>query len=390
MESKSFMNTFSKTVTILCVEDDENILIIYKELFSLVFKKVYFAKDGSEGLEVFEKEPIDIVLTDYMMPVLDGLEMCEKIRKKDSSIPIILVTAIENIEVLRRALDLHITSFLSKPFTSESLFNVFNTAVKSVLADRIVQKEQKKLLDYSLYQENLSFEKEKLIAQNDVEGIVFPFNCSVYYKAHDILSGDSYTIHQFSNKKYLLSIVDGMGKGVSASVSAMLCSAAINYYVSDVKEHEKVFVLKEFLAYFFKFIQPLLLEDEVVSVEFIFYNPDKKSIEYAIYSMPPILCVDKEGVCHKIRANNPPLGKYGVSLNTDLLEVESIEKVIMYSDGLNESSVDGGEKSYAEYLQKHFLQSSNAKEFESMVEEYITSAEDDITYIYLEKESENG
>ena len=391
MESKTFMNHFSKTVTILCVEDDETILEIYKELFSLLFKKVYFAKDGVEGLDIFKNESIDIVLTDYMMPKMDGLEMCEKIRRKDSSVPIILVTAMENIEVLRRALDLHVTSFLSKPFTSHSLFNVFNTAVKSVIADRTMQKEQKRLLDYSVYQENLSFEKEKLIAQNDVacSGIIFPFNCSVYYKAHDILSGDSYTIHEFSNKEYLLSIVDGMGKGLSASVSAMLCSAAINYYVSDVKEYEKVFVLKEFLAYFFRFIQPLLLEDEVVSVTFVLYNPHKKIMEYAIYSMPPILCVDKDDIFHKIRANNPPLGKYGVSLTTDVLKVEGIEKVLIYSDGLNENSVDGGEKSYAEYLQKHFFQSSNAQEFEGMVEKYITSLEDDITYIYLEKESQD-
>lgn len=387
MKIKDFMSDFNKTVTLLCVEDDEDILKMYRDIFSIFFKKVYFATNGVEGVEVFKNEAIDIVLTDYMMPVQDGLQMSATIRKIDASVPIILVTALDNSEVLREALNLHITSFLSKPFTSESLINVFNTAVKSVLADRTVRKEQKRMLDYSLYQERLSFEKERLISQNDLtqRDELFPYDCKVFYRAHDILSGDSYSIRKLNHQEYVLSIIDGMGKGISASVTAMLCSSALNHYISEIKELNKEFKMREFLEYFFKFIQPTLLEEESVSLQFIFYRPAIQEIEYSIYAMPPILYVDDRGVLHKIRSNNPPLGKYGKSFNINTLKVDHIQKALMYSDGLSENSVDGGERSYAEYLQEHFLDSQSVQEFEEKLEACIPNPEDDITYIYLQK-----
>ena len=392
MQSNQYINDFNKTVTLLCVEDDENILLIYKELFSIVFKEVYFAQDGEEGLEIFKKESIDIVLTDYMMPKKDGLQMSASIREIDASVPIILVTALESVEVLRKALSLHITSFLSKPFTSHSLFTVFNTAVKNVLADRMTKKEQQKMLEYSIYQENLSFEKEKLIAQNDLSAKddTFAYNCSVYYKAHDILSGDSYTIRELSGGEYFFSIIDGMGKGISASVSAMLCSAAINFYISDLKKGAKAFVMRDFLEYFFAFIQPNLLDDEVVSATFVLYKVDEEIIEYAIYSMPPILYLDGEEKLNKISSNNPPIGKYGTFMNIDTKKVADVMKVVLYSDGLNENSVDDGAKSYFEYLQDHFYTSKSAEDFQAMVEHAIIDPEDDITYIYLQRKGGKG
>lgn len=387
MQIKDYMSDFHKTLSILCVEDDEIIMQMYKSVFSMIFKEVYCAKDGIEGVEIFENNTIDIVLTDYLMPKQNGLEMSAVLREIDESIPIILVTSMDNVEVLREAISLHTTSFLSKPFTSTSLLSVFNVAVKSILAERTMKREQKKLLDYSQYQENLSFEKEKTIAKNDVEknGEITGYKCDVYYRPRDILSGDSYSIRKINDDEYLLFIVDGMGKGISASVSAMLCSAAVNYHVSSLKDTHKPFIMQSFIEYIFAFMQDNLLDDEVISAQFIRYVPHKGIVEYAIFSMPPILFLKSDGSLHKIRSNNPPLGKYGEEFIIDTHTIDDITKVLMYSDGLNENSVDNGENSYAYYLKDHFVEASDAMEFQALLEKYILVPEDDITYIYLQK-----
>ena len=377
-----------KTLNILCVEDDEDVLSMYQELFSLIFKKVYFASNGIEGLECFNNnETIDIILTDYMMPECNGLEMAKEIREKDSSIPIIMVTALENIDMLREAIDLNITGFLKKPFTTSSLFNAFNLAVKSVIADRCLLKEQKKTIHYSRYQENLTFDKENLISKNDLKESkrLFDFRCETFYKPKDILSGDSYLIKKINDDAYFLFIVDGMGKGISASVTAMLCSAFINYYIDTLKNKQIDFSLDILLEELLRYIQPNLLENEVVSANFFYFTENE--IQYAIFSMPPSLYMlkDSEEV-HKIRSNNIPLAPYTLEFQIDTLNIKNIEKLLIYSDGLNESTLGGNDENlYNKYLKDDFKIASNQASLEKLYTNRDFTQEDDITYIFLTK-----
>ena len=388
----SSFNDFYKSLNILCVEDEPAILNIYENIFSSMFHKVYTATNGKEGLKVFKDAPIDIILTDQMMPHCTGLEMSKMIREQDATIPIILVTAFNDAGVLTEALHLHITSFLNKPFDKESLFSVFNLAVKSVIADRVMQKEQeftiknlKKSVDYSSYQEKLSFEKEKIITRNDVEGdaVLGKYRCEVHYEPLDILSGDSYVIRNLNESETLIFLVDGMGKGISASLSAMLSSASINYYVDNIYKKEKPFDMHHFLNYIFAFIQPVLLEEEVLSAHFLVYKKMQDVLEYALFSMPPFLCFSKNSELTRVKSNNPPLSKYGTNFQVDTLNLKDVHKILIHSDGLNENSVENGNSVYGEYLQEDFINSKDKGAFAKSVQKRVLKAEDDITYGHL-------
>jgi len=393
MDNKNFsIDSFYKSLNILCVEDEPMILNIYESIFSSMFHDVYTATDGNEGLKIFNTMPVDIILTDQLMPHCTGLEMSAIIRKKDASIPIILVSALNDTGVLTEALNLHVTSFLNKPFNKESLFSVFNLAVKSVIADRLTQKEQDfsiknltKSVNYNAYQENLSFEKEKIIAQNDIEGdaVLGKYKCRVHYEPLDILSGDSYVIRNLNDKETFIFLVDGMGKGISASLSAMLSSASINYYVDNIYIKENDFDFSHFLTYIFAFIQPTLLEDEALSAHFLLYGKTQDELQYAIFSMPPLICVSKSHELTRIKSNNPPLSKYCKNFKVDTLSLKDISKILVHSDGLNENSVDNGTKVYGDYLQEDFINSKDKTAFDKAVQRRILKAEDDITYIYL-------
>lgn len=386
----NYITDIYKTLNILCVEDDKDVLEMYEALFSLIFNKVYFASNGIEGLECFQKnKDINIVLTDYMMPKCNGLEMTKEIRKRDSSVPIVMVTALESIEMLREAIDLNITSFLKKPFTSESLFLAFNTSVKSVIADRCLVKEQAQKIHYNTYQENLTFDKENLITKNDLaqKKKLFDFTCETFYKPKDILSGDSYLIKEINDDEYFLFIVDGMGKGISASVTAMLCSAFINYHIEKLKEKKEKFSLELLLKELLHYIQPNLLEYEVISANFFYFNKTEDQIQYAIFSMPPSLyMLNGSDEVYKIKSNNIPLAPYTSKFTIDSLKIQNIKKLLIYSDGLNESTLKCEENNlYNHYLKSDFKAADTIETFKKLYTERLFVQEDDITYIFLTK-----
>jgi len=379
-----------KTLTILCVEDEDYILEIYKELFGIFFKEVYFASNGAEGLEEFKKHDVDMILTDQMMPKMSGLDMAREIRKIDATIPIILVTAIDNNDTLRKALDINITSFLKKPFTQESIFNTFDTSVKSIIADRILLRQQKLAIDYSQYQENMSFDKEKLIIKD--ESKLAKYCLGTFYKPLDILSGDSYVVKKVSDSEDFIFIADGMGKGISASITAMLSSSFMNYYITKhIDSKEKSLNLQQLVDEFFIYIQPNLLEEEALSTTILLLNHQTQELHYAMFSMPALLYKENEKDVVTIKSNNPPLSPYSMGAKVSTLSITNMEKLLVYSDGLNENSVDQHTDTYGSYLIQDFTQANNKKEFEELVSKKILTQEDDITYIFIStKDTQNG
>ena len=374
-----------KTLNILCVEDDERILNIYKEMFALVFQNVYFAEDGALGYETFLQNDIDIVLTDYKMPRMNGLQMSQKIRQEDTSIPIIMVTALENLEMLRWAIDINITGFIKKPLSTKTIFTTLEFVAKSILADRLLLKEQSKKIEYSSYQENLTYKKEQVIIKNDFveEKKIANFNCEVFFRPRDVLSGDSYSMRRISQSKSLCFIVDGMGKGISASVTAMMCCAYINHLI-DIK---KTGSLEKIILKLIAFIGTNLLEDEVVSATFLLFDAEQESIQYAMFSMPAMLYMMQEGDdVFKIKSNNPPLANYTRKINIDEIKIQNISKLLCFSDGLNENTLQDSNKLYGEKLPDDFRESKRIEELEGKRVKSISEQEDDVTYMFFTAE----
>jgi len=109
----------AKTHRILVVEDDSAInRVLQLELEHEGFE-VDVARDGLAGLEKALKEP-DLVILDLMLPRMDGLEVCKRIRSK-SNVPIIMLTAKDRVPDRVAGLDLGADDYLTKPFSTEEL-----------------------------------------------------------------------------------------------------------------------------------------------------------------------------------------------------------------------------------------------------------------------------
>lgn len=105
---------------ILIIEDEERIRQFLQRGLSFDGYRVDVAPDGQIGLELARDNPPDLVLLDIMLPGMDGLEVCRRIRAA-SEVPILMLTAKETVEDRVRGLDAGADDYLVKPFAFDEL-----------------------------------------------------------------------------------------------------------------------------------------------------------------------------------------------------------------------------------------------------------------------------
>ena len=101
---------------ILIVEDDMDIQELLREFLKEAGYEVMAANDGIEAMELFAKNKFDLILLDIMLPKIDGFGVCELVRKQ-SQVPIIMLTALGGEEEQIRGLDLQVDDYITKPFS---------------------------------------------------------------------------------------------------------------------------------------------------------------------------------------------------------------------------------------------------------------------------------
>lgn len=107
---------------VLIVDDNKEICLALNELLKNKYK-IQVAGDGKKALEITEKENIDIIVSDVMMPVMDGIELCNQLKSnlKTSHIPVVLLTAKTGIDNELQGLRTGADAYITKPFNDEKV-----------------------------------------------------------------------------------------------------------------------------------------------------------------------------------------------------------------------------------------------------------------------------
>ncbi len=132
-----------KKVKLLYVEDGKALRKTIASWLEKYVGELYLAADGREGLELYREVKPHVVITDIEMPLMDGLEMAAAIREDDRHIPIILTTAYEKIEYLRRAIEIGIDKYVDKPIDPEKLIEAIAGAADIILRQRRAEGEHR-------------------------------------------------------------------------------------------------------------------------------------------------------------------------------------------------------------------------------------------------------
>jgi putative nucleotidyltransferase with HDIG domain len=124
------------SMVVLYVEDDPDISEVFERHLNRLVGEVYLAQNGQEALEIYKRYPIDIILTDIKMPVMNGLELAQAVREDNIEIPIVIISAYSEVEYLRQAFEVGISHYMNKPVDSFNLQRVLNECAKSVMYQR--------------------------------------------------------------------------------------------------------------------------------------------------------------------------------------------------------------------------------------------------------------
>lgn len=120
---------------ILIVEDEEGIVQFLKQGLEEEGYQVSAATNGLDGFKLFQNEKFDLVLLDWMLPKMTGLQVCQKIRETNSKIPIIFLTAKDTVQETVEGLKTGANDYIKKPFSFDELVE----RIKVQLRDKVEQ-----------------------------------------------------------------------------------------------------------------------------------------------------------------------------------------------------------------------------------------------------------
>lgn len=131
---------------ILIVEDEKKIADSLRKNFNDEGFDTKVCFDGSDALEVISKEKFDLILLDWRLPEITGVEVCKRIRNANNRTPVILLTALSNISNKVEALNCGADDYITKPFSFEEVLARVNALIRR----------------YKLSQNMIEFEKMSL------------------------------------------------------------------------------------------------------------------------------------------------------------------------------------------------------------------------------------
>ncbi|WP_419769835.1 MAG: diguanylate cyclase [Candidatus Marinarcus sp.] len=135
-----------QNIKVLYVEDEEDVRNFTAKTIKAIVKDIVVAENGLDGLEKFKQnQQIDLIVTDINMPKMGGLEMCEAIQKINPNIPIVITSAHNDPDFLKKAIDIGVDAYAMKPV---DLYQLLDCMVKAI--EPIFLRRELEALNFSL------------------------------------------------------------------------------------------------------------------------------------------------------------------------------------------------------------------------------------------------
>lgn len=396
--------SFLKNLNVLYVEDEPEIIELVERRFASKFNLFTSVTSAEDALTIYKENNYDLILTDYLLPGINGMEFAKEVLKIKGKVPIILITGYVDMQFLVEAINMGITQFVAKPIQFKLLRNAINNAVESVVLEDLLNKSREQELEllkykdmYNTMQHDATLKKELHIMRNDMfkkylfheENPVSEkgWQLEVFYKSLDIVSGDTYTCRVLDNGNLLIFIADAMGKGVSASITSMVSVSIVNFVIKeqykyiDLTGEEDINRIVQSCV---SFMRANLLEDEILCGIFAYFDFKEDKLRYASFSMPRILYQTVNGKVEKLPSNNLPIMPYESNIKIDSVELSNIVKVGLFTDGIVESYAKD-KVLYSSYLNDDFASSPLLKNLMEKVNERLETYGDDSTVFFIRR-----
>ena len=178
------------TLNVLYVEDDPEIRRQLVVFLSRRVGNLMVAENGQEGLDLYIQHRPDIVVTDIVMPLMDGLKMAEGIKSLDADTPIIVTTAFNDQDFFLNAIEVGIDHYVLKPIHLDSLLEAVRKAAKTAVQQRELEIKGRALqLAAKVFERSV----EGIMItdrDNDIISVNRAFSEITGYATHDVIGGN--------------------------------------------------------------------------------------------------------------------------------------------------------------------------------------------------------
>ena len=177
---------------LLYVEDNEHARESMMNVLEEFFGDVVITCDGQEGLEGFNNNKIDLIITDINMPRLNGLEMIKEIRKLDTDVPILILSAHNESGFFLDSIKLGVDGYLLKPIVINQFMEILKKVTQKL---KFKQEAEKNLRLLHQYQE--ATDSNSIVSKSDLDGNITYINdkfCEVSGYTEEELVGQPHNI----------------------------------------------------------------------------------------------------------------------------------------------------------------------------------------------------
>ena len=352
-------------LTILYVEDDEDMSEQVAHFLRKKCARVLLAANGREALEIYRTQRPDMIVSDVMMPEMDGLEFSEIVKQQDPALPIILTTAFNDSAYLHRAIDIGVDNYVLKPVELDKLHAAMLKSADLLFKTRELVTSRAQLAAY-----HHAAEEERALVSELMKRMMQPermVDAQVKYRLEptDLVSGDLIAFRRARNDKLYLMLADSTGHGLPAALNLL----PVNHvFYSMVEKGLPVSQIVEEMNWAVKLQSP---EDRFVSAFVACIDPHNRIVETWNGGIPSAILVDDAGeIIHSFVPNNLPLGILDRTFvaRTDIFQWDRPSQLVIYSDGLVEAEDEKGVAWGADNIRRTLAEMPPAGRFDALVD----------------------
>jgi len=275
---------------VLIVDDQPHNVLLLETLLEKKYETIS-TYNGLDALEIIEKNKIDLVLLDILMPHIDGFEVLKRIKENTRihDTKVIMVTCKTDMADIKHALQIGASDYIKKPIDTTELFSKLETQQKLI-------SKQKQVEEYQVYaniHETMILAKHlqySLLPDKDTFAQIFP-QSFVIFLPRDIVSGDIYFTSQINGKTFF-ALIDSASHGVPAAMLSIMTYMILNDIVNKqrVTSPEKVarYVHSELKLHLYK-SKDIYNQTGSIDAVFCEYDEQSQKLNYASAKRPIIL-----------------------------------------------------------------------------------------------------
>ena len=367
---------------VLVVDDEERILEILKLYLENQNFDVYTASSGQEALEVLEKTEVDIIVSDLMMPNIDGTQLCKIVKNEEKykNPYFIMLTAKTNIDSKIEGLKIGADDYITKPFNvKEVIARVIAGARIKNLQNTILEKNQelekykanmeKEIYMASRFQKSLIPKKGRITEDVEIDYLYIPAIK---------IGGDIFDIRPLSKDKIAFFVADVTGHGIVAALIAAILKLS---FVQACSNSNSPYDIAQKIN---KDLLETTTEEQFVSIFIGIADLNRMELKY-VRAGHPEQFLKTQGRIIELGGDGFLMGiTDNLLIQEKTISITSDDTLYLFTDGITEAQNNDGEMFGIERLKSILSKHDDLGFVLKELKFFTTQFDDDITLVKIQ------